>query len=240
MRPCPPKMHGPRGCGRLRESLTVVIAMGCVSAMRMRSSLWRVCVACMHAYGQQRRLGQGRVCAQQLCRGSLRARAASAALMSLSNAAAAFGRRAALPGAASARPRPAFAFAGVSPHTQSGPMRVALLSYAPKGAPFAASRRAVLLHGSPLAPCARPRRHRAQARACAGDAGPNADNWVPFSANAGTWRGQLVRYNADMSKAAEGPTCVRVEVSEHQAIINLQRDAEVHNLKMCSLWSDLA
>ena len=69
----------------------------------------------------------------------------------------------------------------------------------------------------------------------ADNAGPNADNWAPFSANAGTWWGQLVRYNADMSKAAEGPTCVRVEVSEHQAIIDLQRDAEVHILKMCSL-----
>ena len=199
------------------------------------------CVGSAGVPGQQRRVGQGRVCAQRIlvnrvvCWGSGEGtRTASAALMCLSDAAAAFGRRAALPGASSARPRPAFAFAGVSPpapHPQCGPVRGAPLSYAP--AP--SSRRAVLPHGSPLAPWARPRRHRAQARACAGNAGPNADNWAPFSANAGTWWGQLVRYNADMSKAAEGPTCVRVEVSEHQAIIDLQRDAEVHILKMCSL-----
>ncbi len=36
-----------------------------------------------------------------------------------------------------------------------------------------------------------------------------------------------MRYNANMDKVAEGATCVRVEVSEDQAVIDLQRDAEM-------------
>ena len=226
-------MHCPGSARRGGGLLPVVIAIGCVvplfpphplqslatagdawrwhsrharscsalsSGVNRRPSSWGVTCVCVRA--------RARVC---VLRHSLSVRCRCARGR----------RRAALPGAG-ARPRPAFA--GVAP--SGAPPARAPACGALRPAPPAWGR--VCPHGGLLAPRARVRWQRVAApHACAGSAAQDADNWAPFCANAGTWRGHLVRYNADMGKVAEGATCVRVEVSEDQAVIDLQRDAEI-------------